>query len=87
MADELEVKGERANDLHFGAIFNNSQSAVFSVYLLTLIAKIYLPPHSKRTEILEDIGEAITDTDDRVTRNTRNIQVVSNKASTCGKFF
>lgn len=35
-------------------------------------------------EILEDIGEAITDTDDRVTRNTRNIQVVSNKASTCG---
>lgn len=35
-------------------------------------------------EILEDITHAVEETDDRLTRNTRNIRVVNKKTSTCG---
>jgi syntaxin 8 len=37
-----------------------------------------------QNEILDDIGDAMEETDQRLTRNTRNIRRVSVKSSTCG---
>ncbi|CAG2177882.1 unnamed protein product [Oppiella nova] len=35
-------------------------------------------------EIIDDIGDTMDQTNDRLLRNTRNIQKVNRKAGTCG---
>lgn len=37
-----------------------------------------------QNEILDDIGDAMDETDQRLSRNTRNIRKVSVKSNTCG---
>ncbi len=37
------------------------------------------------SEIIDDIGDVMEQTNDRLIRNTRNIKKVSLKSSTCGK--